>query len=100
MLKKTKKKQKNCCPSVVKLRQFWHDIEYISLSGLVQILFVRNVHLKSQNGANVHTCMDHTHLYASGNACNLSILGVMTGSRFVDITPWPADEGKKTYLVL
>jgi len=39
--------------------------------------------------------MDHTHLYASGNACNLSILGVMTGSRFVDITPWPADEGKK-----
>ena len=33
--------------------------------------------------------------YASG-----SILGAMTGSRFVGITPWPGGEWDKAYVVL
>ena len=39
--------------------------------------------------------------YASGSVCNLaSVLGAMTGSRFVGIIPWPGGEWEKAYIVL
>ena len=35
-----------------------------------------------------------------GGTLKKSILGAMTGSRFVGITPWPGDEREKAYIVL
>ena len=32
------------------------------------------------------------------NAISVSVFGAMTGSRLVDITPWPGGEQEKAYL--
>ena len=40
----------------------------------------------------------HAQVYGSGSVYNL--VGAMTGSRFVGVTPWPGGEWEKAYIVL